>query len=143
MHFHFTLGFALPWAILQNYTKNSKLYWRSVWLIVLRLHEITLTPIITTISFTRQEKQKRDAEEKVKQIRKTLQEQEHLQERLRQQKEESDADNEWLKSEDEKAYIATASHGVPSSTDETDSKTRLSKRHSYNGVSCIEHLNMR
>ncbi|XP_066930662.1 focal adhesion kinase 1-like isoform X2 [Clytia hemisphaerica] len=91
-----------------------------------------------------QEKQKRDAEEKVKQIRKTLQEQEHLQERLRQQKEESDADNEWLKSEDEKAYVETASQGDPSSptdpsttdpstTDEVDSKTRLSKRHSYNG----------
>ena len=74
--------------------------------------------------FLFQEKQKRDAEEKVKQIRKTLQEQEHLQERLRMQKEQSDADNEWLQSEDVRSY-------APPGSTLADAKERLSKRHSW------------
>ena len=47
-----------------------------------------------------QEKQKRDAEDKQRQIRKTIEEQEELQRRLKVQKEQSDSDSAWLKSED-------------------------------------------
>jgi len=64
----------------------------------------------------------------VKQIRKTLQEQEHLQERLRVQKEESDADNEWLRNEDDRSYIPGSG---------------ISKRHSWKeGVRCFITHNM-
>lgn len=71
-----------------------------------------------------QEKQKRDAEEKSRQIRKTLEEQEHLQQRLKQQKEESAADNEWLRTEDVRSFTSdsnTADNGHP----------KLVKRHSW------------
>ena len=71
-----------------------------------------------------QEKQKRDAEEKSRQIRKTLEEQEHLQERLKQQKEESAADNEWLRTEDVRSYTGDAN-----SSD--GSRTKLTQRHSW------------
>lgn len=46
------------------------------------------------------------------------------------QKEQSDADNEWLKSEDVRAYAP------PGSAEALDAKTRLAKRHSWKeGVS--------
>ena len=48
-----------------------------------------------------------------------------MQERLRMQKEQSDADNEWLKSEDVRSYAP------PGSANSADAKLRLSKRHSW------------
>lgn len=47
-----------------------------------------------------QEKQKRDAEEKASQIRQTINQQEHLQKRMNEEKAQSDADNMWLASEE-------------------------------------------